>query len=264
MVKLAQPLRVHGDQRLRLRRRGVRRLPAAQLPGRRRAPRDVGVEFTTMSKGYNMAGWRVGFCCGNAEMVRALAHDQGLLRLRHVPGDPDRRDRRPAAHRGGRRGASRKSTRAAATCCATACDASAGTITPPKAGMFVWAKIPEPWASQMGTMDFAMKLLGQGRRGRQPRQRFRPGRRRLSADGAGRERRTGCGRPCGRSRPACAKRRLAPRRLPRNRRRLERDRLIEQPLPAYNAGNIRPTGAHSCPSNSPPIKSPPTAATATS
>ncbi|MEX0978267.1 MAG: aminotransferase class I/II-fold pyridoxal phosphate-dependent enzyme, partial [Pirellulales bacterium] len=35
--------------------------------------RDVGVEFTTMSKGYNMAGWRVGFCAGNPEMVRALA-----------------------------------------------------------------------------------------------------------------------------------------------------------------------------------------------
>ena len=32
---------------------------------------DVGVEFTTMSKGYNMAGWRVGFCSGNREMIRA-------------------------------------------------------------------------------------------------------------------------------------------------------------------------------------------------
>ncbi|HEY7089403.1 MAG TPA: aminotransferase class I/II-fold pyridoxal phosphate-dependent enzyme, partial [Tepidisphaeraceae bacterium] len=31
--------------------------------------KDIGVEFTTMSKSYNMAGWRVGFCCGNAEMV---------------------------------------------------------------------------------------------------------------------------------------------------------------------------------------------------
>ena len=39
--------------------------------------RDVGVEFTTMSKGYNMAGWRVGFCCGNAEMVRALGVIKG-------------------------------------------------------------------------------------------------------------------------------------------------------------------------------------------
>ncbi len=34
---------------------------------------EVGVEFTTMSKGFSMAGWRIGFCCGNAEMVRALS-----------------------------------------------------------------------------------------------------------------------------------------------------------------------------------------------
>ena len=32
----------------------------------------MGVEFTTMSKSYSMAGWRVGFCCGNAEMIHAL------------------------------------------------------------------------------------------------------------------------------------------------------------------------------------------------
>jgi alanine-synthesizing transaminase len=38
---------------------------------------DVGVEFTTMSKGYSMAGWRIGFCCGNSEMVRALATIKG-------------------------------------------------------------------------------------------------------------------------------------------------------------------------------------------
>ena len=38
---------------------------------------DVGVEFTTMSKGYNMAGWRVGFCCGNAEMIRGLGMIKG-------------------------------------------------------------------------------------------------------------------------------------------------------------------------------------------
>ncbi len=38
---------------------------------------DVGVEFTTMSKSYSMAGWRVGFCCGNAEMVRALTTIKG-------------------------------------------------------------------------------------------------------------------------------------------------------------------------------------------
>ena len=38
---------------------------------------DVGVEFTTMSKSYSMAGWRIGFCSGNAEMVRALSTIKG-------------------------------------------------------------------------------------------------------------------------------------------------------------------------------------------
>src|SRR5439155_17053854 len=39
--------------------------------------KELGVEFTTMSKSYNMAGWRCGFCVGNAEMVRALATIKG-------------------------------------------------------------------------------------------------------------------------------------------------------------------------------------------
>src|SRR5271154_5405550 len=47
--------------------------------------KDLAVEFTTMSKGYNMAGWRVGFCAGNAEMIRALGtikayYDYGMFR----------------------------------------------------------------------------------------------------------------------------------------------------------------------------------------
>src|SRR5438105_13107828 len=46
--------------------------------------KEIGVEFTTMSKGYNMAGWRVGFCAGNAEMVKALGtikayYDYGMF-----------------------------------------------------------------------------------------------------------------------------------------------------------------------------------------
>ena len=39
--------------------------------------KDVGVEFTTMSKPYNMAGWRIGFCAGNRTMVEALATIKG-------------------------------------------------------------------------------------------------------------------------------------------------------------------------------------------
>ena len=86
--------------------------------------KEVGVETTTMSKGYNMAGWRLGFCAGNAEMVRALAtikgyYDYGIFQpiqiagivaLRHgrgigraagagVPEAARRAGGRPAAHR---------------------------------------------------------------------------------------------------------------------------------------------------------------------
>ena len=47
--------------------------------------KDVAVEFTTMSKGFSMAGWRVGFCAGNAEIIRALGtikayYDYGMFR----------------------------------------------------------------------------------------------------------------------------------------------------------------------------------------
>src|SRR3954447_11019975 len=53
--------------------------------------KDVGVETTTMSKGYNMAGWRLGFCAGNPEMVRALAtikgyYDYGIFQAIQIAG----------------------------------------------------------------------------------------------------------------------------------------------------------------------------------
>ena len=51
--------------------------------------KDVGVEFTTMSKGYSMAGWRIGFCAGNPDMVRALAtikgyYDYGIFQAAQI------------------------------------------------------------------------------------------------------------------------------------------------------------------------------------
>src|SRR3954467_14113252 len=45
--------------------------------------KEIGVEFTTMSKSYNMAGWRVGFCCGNPEMIKALATIKGYYDYGH-------------------------------------------------------------------------------------------------------------------------------------------------------------------------------------
>ena len=119
---------------------------------------DVGVEFTTMSKGYNMAGWRVGFCCGNSEMIKGLGvikgyYDYGLFQaiqvaaimaLRHTDAAVERQSeiyqqRRDVLVHGLQR--------------------LGWDVNPPRAGMFVWAPIPEPWRSSMSTMDFAMMLL---------------------------------------------------------------------------------------------------------
>jgi alanine-synthesizing transaminase len=120
--------------------------------------KSVGCEFTTMSKGYNMAGWRVGFAAGNRDMLAALKaikgyYDYGIFQavqvaaivaLRH--GEAGRlaqvteyQSRRDALVRGLNR--------------------LGWDVETPRAGMFVWAAIPEPWRSRGSSIDFAMKLL---------------------------------------------------------------------------------------------------------
>jgi len=122
--------------------------------------KEVGVEFTTMSKGYNMAGWRVPFAAGHREVIRALKaikgyYDYGLFQavqiaaivaLRHgVAGRlaqvAEYQSRRDVMVEGLRR--------------------IGWTVESPRAGMFVWAGIPEPWRSRLGSIDFAMKLLAE-------------------------------------------------------------------------------------------------------
>ena len=72
---------------------------ALQVPG----ALDCTIEFTSLSKSHAMAGWRVGFGAGNAELrAHALAREE-LPRLRHLPADPDRHDRRARRPAGLRR-----------------------------------------------------------------------------------------------------------------------------------------------------------------
>jgi len=119
---------------------------------------DVGVELTTMSKGYNMAGWRVGYCAGNAEMIRALStiktyYDYGMFRPIQIAAIVALRHTDAAVEAQSHIYQSRRDV---------LCDALerlGWPIERPKATMFVWAKIPEPWAAQMSSFDFAMKLL---------------------------------------------------------------------------------------------------------
>src|SRR5262245_25184012 len=120
--------------------------------------KEVGVETTTMSKGYNMAGWRLGFCAGNREMVRALAtikgyYDYGvfqpvqiaaIIALRHCE---DLVGRQAAEYQLRR------------DVLVDGLQRTGWEVTPPKATMFVWARYPEEWRRRMGSIDFAMKLL---------------------------------------------------------------------------------------------------------
>lgn len=118
---------------------------------------EVGVEFTTMSKSYNMAGWRIGFCSGNAEMVRALStikgyYDYGIFQPIQIAAIVAMRHCDAAIESL----ASEYQVRRDVLC--DGLERQGWEIERPKAGMFVWAKIPEPWSS-MGSIDFSMKLL---------------------------------------------------------------------------------------------------------
>jgi alanine-synthesizing transaminase len=121
--------------------------------------KDIGVEFTTMSKSYNMAGWRCGFCAGNAEMVKALAtikgyYDYGMFapiqiasviamrQCKDIPGEQSKiyQDRRDVVCRH--------------------LDALSWTYEKPRASMFVWAKInPAHFKKNEDTIDFCLRMM---------------------------------------------------------------------------------------------------------
>ncbi len=119
---------------------------------------DVGVEMTTMSKSYNMAGWRIGFCCGNSEMVRALAtiktyYDYGGFSPLQIAGIVAIRelDANVSAQ------AKVYERRRDVLC--DALERIGWEVERPKASMFVWQKIPEKYLRGTTTFDFAMRLL---------------------------------------------------------------------------------------------------------
>lgn len=124
-----------------------------QVPG----AREVAVEFFTMSKSYNMAGWRVGFMVGNAELVNALAriksyHDYGtftpiqVAAIAALDGPQDcvvevvqkYQSRRDVLVKG--------------------LHEAGWLVENPKASMYVWAHIPEQYRAK-GSLEFAKRIL---------------------------------------------------------------------------------------------------------
>ena len=123
--------------------------------------RDVAVEFFTMSKSYNMAGWRVGFMVGNKELVNALAriksyHDYGtftpiqVASIAALEGPQDEvaevveqyRSRRDVLAKG--------------------LHEAGWMVDIPKASMYIWARIPEPYL-ELGSLEFAKRLLSEAK-----------------------------------------------------------------------------------------------------
>lgn len=119
---------------------------------------DVGIEMTTMSKSYNMAGWRVGFCSGNSEMIRALStiksyYDYGTFSPLQIAAIVAMRDGDEAVKDQAKVYQKRRDV---------LCDGLARIgwpVVKPKATMFVWQRIPDPWFKEMSSLEFAMKLL---------------------------------------------------------------------------------------------------------
>jgi len=124
-----------------------------QVPG----ARDVAVEFFTMSKSYNMAGWRIGFMVGNAELVSALAriksyHDYGsftpvqVAAIAALEGDQSCVTEICAQYQR-RRDVLVKGLHEAGW-----------MVEKPKASMYIWAHIPEAYR-HLGSLEFAKLLL---------------------------------------------------------------------------------------------------------
>ena len=120
--------------------------------------KDVGVETCTMSKGYNMAGWRLGFCAGNAEMIRALAtikgyYDYGIFQPIQIAGILALRHGDELVERQALEYQQRRDV------LVDGLQRIGWEAEKPKASMFVWARYPQEWQERMGSIEFSMKLI---------------------------------------------------------------------------------------------------------
>jgi alanine-synthesizing transaminase len=115
-----------------------------------RGAKDVGVEFISLSKSYNMAGWRCGFAVGNRDIIDALAKIKGYYD--YVASILALRDSQDCARENALTYQNRRDA------LVDGLNKIGWQVEKPKATMFVWAPIPEEYR-YMGSMDFAMKML---------------------------------------------------------------------------------------------------------
>ncbi|ACV69212.1 aminotransferase class I/II-fold pyridoxal phosphate-dependent enzyme [Desulfohalobium retbaense] len=119
--------------------------------------KDVGVEFFSMSKSYSMAGWRVGFCSGNKEMVHALTRiksylDYGIFQPIQIASIIALNEDQQCVQEINDVYRERRDT------LVNGLNRIGWKVEPPQATMFLWAQIPEQFRS-MGSVEFAKLLL---------------------------------------------------------------------------------------------------------
>ena len=119
--------------------------------------KDIGVEFYTLSKSYNMPGWRIGFMCGNKKLVNALSRiksyvDYGTYTPLQVGAIAALEGPQDCVNEIRNMYKSRRDS-----LCKGLNDIG-WEITPPNATMFVWAKIPDKYRN-LGSLEFCKKLL---------------------------------------------------------------------------------------------------------
>jgi alanine-synthesizing transaminase len=128
-----------------------------QVPG----AKDVAVEFFTLSKSYNMAGWRIGFMVGNPELVAALAriksyHDYGtftplqVAAIAALEGDQQCVKDIAATYQ----------RRRDVLC--KGLNEAGWPVDVPKASMYIWARIPERYR-HLGSLEFCKELLAKAK-----------------------------------------------------------------------------------------------------
>lgn len=124
-----------------------------QVPG----AKDIAVEFFSMSKSYSMAGWRLGYCVGNPEMINALTRiksylDYGVFQPIQIAGIIALEGDQGCVKEIVDVYQSRRDT------LITGLNRVGWDVPSPKGTMFVWAKIPEQFIS-MGSLEFSKLVL---------------------------------------------------------------------------------------------------------
>ncbi|MDJ0621991.1 MAG: aminotransferase class I/II-fold pyridoxal phosphate-dependent enzyme [Desulfocapsaceae bacterium] len=124
-----------------------------EIPG----SQDVAVEFGSFSKSYNMAGWRLGYCVGNPHIIEGLSkikgyYDYGIFSAIQVAGIVAMRDCEDSIQEQVEVYQKRRDV------LCEGLERMGWEVETPKAGMFLWVKIPEPYV-RMGSIRFAVEMM---------------------------------------------------------------------------------------------------------